>query len=269
MNQRLALIIFAFALIVAVVVGFFSPSGEEKMPPSEFRAKLRETINKPSKSSPTVKPSEAAQRNPSSEAADIKQGEVKETDPLTREAFIRKYGEKLEVVSSSDRVIRFSGIAIRSENLLNEQKVKGFRPSRLADLVARAREVLSDARALLRIPEDTQFAEPLVTPGDSTGQVTFQQTKGSVPIYPGGLVTVLLGPDGELRTLDSSIYPVVEVVNSMTLPQPGSSRSILYVTEAEPKAVLRYAYETMNKGTQTITDAQTGAILSERDRRIR
>jgi len=269
MNQKLALIIFTFALIVAVVVGFFSPSGEEKMPPSEFRAKLRETINKPSKSSPTVKPSEAANRNPSSETADKKQDDVKASEPLTREAFVRKYGEKLEVVSSSDRVIRFSGIAIRSDDLLNEQKVKGFRPSRSADLVARAREILNDARSLLRIPDDTQFGEPLVTPGDSTGQVTFQQTKGSVPIYPGGSVTVLMGPDGELRTLDSSIYPVVEVVNSISLPQPGSSRSILYVTEAEPKAVLHYAYEVMNKGTQIITDAQTGAVLSERDRRIR
>lgn len=268
MNQRLALIIFTFALIVAVVVGFFSPSGEEKMAPSEFRAKFKETISKPSKSPPSMKPTEAVRRNPSSETEDKKRDEARETEPLTREAFLRKYGEKIEVITSSDRVIRFSGIAIRNSDLLNEQKVKSFRPSHSADLVMRAREILNDARSLLRIPAETEFGDPLVTPGDSTGQVTFPQTRDGTPIYPGGLVTILLGPDGELRTLDSSIYPVIEVVNAVTLPQPGSSRAILYVTEAEPKAVLRYAYETMTKGIQIITDAQTGVVLSERDRRI-
>lgn len=266
MNQRLAFIIFAFAFIVAIVAGFYSPPGDEKPAPAEFRAKLRETIIRPSSPRPSGHPTGG--RNPSSETKRAPASEVAKSEPLSREAFLRKYGERLGIEVSGDRVIRLDGIAIRATELSSDQKSKGFRPSHPGELVGRAREILNDARALLGVSENMEFGEPITTPGESTGQVIFPQSRGGTPIFPGGLVTILVGPEGDLRSLDSSIYPVTEIANSQLLPQPNASRSLLYVTEAEPKALLRYVYETMNQGIQTLTDAQTGAVLFTRDRRV-
>lgn len=258
MNKKLAFVIFAFAFIVAIVAGFYSPPGEERPAPAEFRAKLRETILPPKKTPPPAKPTDTG-RNPSS---------VKRVESLNRAAFLEKYGDKIGVSEFGNRVVRFDGISTSSDDLTSVQKVEAFRPSHSGDLIARAREILHDAWSLLGLSGETEFDEGTATPGEFTGQVVFQQTRGGVPIYPGGLVTVLMGPNGELRTLDSSVYPSVEVLNSPSLPPPEASRSVLYVTEAEPKAILRYGYETMAKGIQTVTDAQTGTVLFTRDRRI-
>lgn len=259
MNKKLAFVIFAFAFVVAIVAGFYSPSNEERPAPAEFRAKFRETIVHPPKGTPSAKPAQA--RSPSSER--------KAEPSLSREAFLDKYGEKLGITFAGNTVVRLDGIAIRSEDLSHGQKIKEFRPAHLGDLIARAREILGDARSLLGISQEMEFGEPIATPGESTGQVVFQQTHAGVPILPGGSITILVGPNGELRTLDSSVYSSIEIANALTLPQPASSRTVLYVMEADPKTILRYAYETMTKGIQTVNDAQTGVVLFTRDRRIR
>src|SRR5690606_7595318 len=142
-------------------------------------------------------------------------------------------------------------------------------PSNESDLRSRASEILADAAPLLGVDPDTTFLSPLVEGGDTTGRVTYQQGIDGVPIYPGGTVTVVLGPRGELKAFDSSVYPATKIGNRATLPQPVDSRRVLYVTESEPVALLRYAYDSLHRGIQKVTDAENGEILLERDRRVR
>lgn len=271
MNQRLAFALFAFAFVVAIVVGF--GAREDLRPaPAEFRAKFNETLLKPRKKTDPSLLNAPSERNPSSERGDRRPpgspDAIESGDPLDRESFAAKYGEKLALTEYEGRVVRVDGSAILPESYDPTQKVAGFRPSNPSEVSRRAREVFADARRVLGISDDSEFIARPPTTGESSAQAIFQQSEGGIPISPGGLVTVLLGPDGEVRAVDSSIYPKVEVANSANLAPPESSREILFVTQSIPIAVVRHAYETRDRGIQKVVDAQTGAVLLERNRRI-
>lgn len=270
MNQKLAIVLFAFAFVVAAVVGF-GGRADLRPEPAEFRAKFRETLLKPRKKlGPAVLPS-PAERNPSSEPSNRQPSGSNESvsDPLTSEQFARKYGEKLVVTQYESRVIRIDGSGLNGESFESTQKVGGFRPSNPSEASARAIEVFENARRLLGIPDEAEFIAHPPTTGESTAQVVIQQSDKGIPITPGGLVTILLGPDGEVRAIDSSIYPKTEVVNTASLVRPETARQILFVTQSSPTAVLHHAYETRERGIQKVIDAQTGVVLLEKDRRIR
>lgn len=272
MNHKLALVLFAFAFIVAIVVGF-GGKDDLRPAPAEFRAKFQETLLKPHlKPEPSGATASSLERRPASEheskAPAPANGRVTESDPLSRDAFVRKYGEKLELTRYERRVIRIDGSGIQNNSYESAQKVDGFRASNVAEVSARAREIFANARSLLGIPENAEFILLPPSPGDSSAQAIIQQSRDGIPISPGGLVTILVGPDGELRALDSSIYPATEIANSVSLAPPERSRKILYVTQSAPVAVLHYAYETRDQGIQKVIDAQTGVVLLERDRRI-
>lgn len=259
MNQKLAIVIFAFAFMVAIVAGFFSPERETPPPAAEaLREHMKEVLKKPKSSAPVEKKRPAAVRTPSSYVM----------SGLNLETFTHRYGEHLSFSNEGSRVIRISGIAARGDEILSPQKVAGFQPSREEALILRAREIFRDARALLGISDVTQFLDPVTAPGQSSGQVIFQQSVNGVPVYPGGLVTILVGPDGELRSLDSSVYANPEIANAATLPASAESKLVLYVVQTLPNAVLRYAYVSQVRGMQSISDAETGTVLLERSRRI-
>lgn len=259
MNQKLAIVIFAFAFMVAIVAGFFSPERETPPPAAAvFRERLKDTLKKSKPASPAVKKRPLPARTPS---AFVMSG-------LNLEAFIHRYGEHLSFSNVGSRVIRISAIGARTDEILSEQKVSGFNPSREEVLVLRARQIFQDARALLGVSDSMQFLSPVSAPGESSGQVIFQQSLNGVPVYPGGLVTLLVGSEGELRSLDSSIHADPEVANVVTLPAPAESKLVLYVVQTLPTAILRYAYVTQARGMQSVSDAETGAVLLERSRRI-
>lgn len=270
MNQKLAMVLFAFAFVVAIVVGF-GGRDDLRPKPAEFRAKFQETLLKSRKRIDPVAVPTPLERNPSSGALRRPAGEPesKPGDPLTREQFARKYGESLVITEFEKRVIRIDGSGIPSEKFDASQKVGGFRPSNSNEVSARALEVFESVRRILGIPDHAEFIAHPPTTGDSTAQIVIQQTENGIPIAPGGLVTILLGPEGEVRAIDSSIYPKTEVVNTATLPRPEAARQILFVTQSSPTAVLHHAYETRDRGIQKVVDAQTGTVLLEKDRRIR
>jgi hypothetical protein len=276
MNEKLAYILFAFAFIVAVVVGF--ESGEDLKPgAAEFRAKFNETVIQP------LNPRNPAQVNPEpaphssmatkrAERAIASAGSLSRDEQrpaLTREAFEIKYGEKLSLTQYENRVVRIDGSMISAEALDSSQKVSGFRPGDSSEVSARANEIFEDARALLGISGGQEFVENPPAVGESSAQAIFQQSVNNVPVYPGGLITILLGREGELRGLDSSVYPKTEILNTARLSPPNDARKILFVTQSAPVAQLRYAYETRVRGIQKVVDAETGVILFERDRRVR
>jgi hypothetical protein len=265
MNQKLALLIFAFAFAVAIVAGFFSPR-DEKPTPSDFRAKLKENLpaipgtseskaEKPAES-PTPVATSAARRDPASSS-------------LREEEFLRKYNEGLKLAfDPAGRLVRIEGAHLNPADLQGSNRVPGFRPASDSELRARAEEIFADAGGLLGAASSTAFIGPTLQTGDTTGQAFYQQSIDGVPIYPGGNVSMVIGPDGELRAFDSSVFARVQVLNQAILPQPSDSRKVLYVTESQPTALLRYAYETREKGMQRINDAQTGELLLERDQKI-
>jgi hypothetical protein len=273
MNQKLALIIFAFAFAVAVIAGFFSPH-DEKPSPSDFRAKLKENLpslvapssnEEPKPAAPSKKtPSSATTRDPASVPTAAQQ------KPLREEDFARKYSEGLKFsFVEGGHLARIEGAHLNPSELQGSNRVPGFRPSSSSDLQARADEIFRDASEMLGVTQGGhRFVGPELRPGETTGQAFYQQAIDGVPLYPGGVVSIVIGPDGEIRALDSSIHPKVQVLNSATLAQPADSRKILYVTESAPVALLRYAYETRDKGIQRITDAQTGDLLLERNQKI-
>jgi hypothetical protein len=274
MNHKLALVLFLFAFIVMGVVGF-GGKDDLRPAPAEFRAKFNETLLGPRKSSDP-----AMQRSPASapaatpprdrRPAGAKIVPMKDSDPLDRDAFIRKYGDRLEVTSYEGRVVRIDGSGIPSDAFDPSQKIPGFRPSSEGDVAGRGREVFANARQLLGISPAAEFILNAPTTGESSAQIVVQQSENGLPIYPGGLVTILLGSDGEVRAVESSIYSKTEIANAATgAPIPDQSREILYVTQSAPTAVLRHAYETRNRGIQRVIDAQTGAVLLEKNRQIK
>lgn len=271
MNQKLALVLFAFAFIVAIVVGFGAK--EDLRPaPAEFRAKFQETLLKPLKRSDPSLPEAPRERNPSSEHGDRRpaaEPPAEESgEPLTREAFVEKYGDRLRLESYEGRVIRVDGSGIPSDGFTDTQKLARFRPSSESEAAARAREVFANARRLLGIPDDAEFIAHPPTTGESTAQVILQQSNKGIPVSPGGTVTILLGPEGEVLSIESSIYPKIEVANRASLDPPEASREILYVTQSSPVAIVHHAYETRERGIQKVVDAETGVVLLERNRRV-
>ncbi|MBS1963025.1 MAG: hypothetical protein JST04_12470 [Bdellovibrionales bacterium] len=271
MNQKLALVLFAFAFIVAIVVGF-GEKQDLRPAPAEFRAKFQETLLKPLRHADPALPSNPPARNPSSEHGDRRPAgapPAEETgEPLTREAFVEKYGDRLRFEDYENRVIRVDGSGIPAEGFADTQKLDRFRPSDATEASARAREVFANARRLLGIPDEAEFIQHPPTTGEATAQSIFQQSENGIPLSPGGTVTILLGPDGEVRSIESSIYPKVEVANQASLERPEASREILYVTQSSPVAIVHHAYETRDRGVQKVVDAQTGAVLLERNRRV-
>lgn len=274
MNQRLAIIIFAFAFVVAVVAGFYSPK-DDGPSPSDFRAKVRENL--PNLKIPLIekgKVAAPAKREPSSVKETV--APVPSTKPVTvnenglnPETFSKKYGDALTYSTYEGRVTRIDGTRTNASLLEGDARVPSFHTQSESDLLGRSSEVLSDAGSMLGVDRNTAFLAPQAEGGDYTGRVTYQQAIDGVPIYPNGVVTVVMGGSGELRSLDSSIYPSTRILNQVTQPQPPNTRLILLVTESAPVALLRYAYDAREKGIQTVTDAQTGTVLLRRDRRIR
>ncbi len=272
MNQILTAVLFTFAFVVALIVGLRERE-VERMGPAAFRAKVQETILRDSKTLPLEKIAapqpDAAVRGPASEVSPSSRPESVRAEPLNREAFKQRFGEHLQWTSYENRVTRIDGTAIGLEEFDSSQRIATFRPSERGELTSRGQEIFQASRRLVGAPADAEFLPPVVNPGESSGQVTFQQSEKGVPIYPGGLVTILVGSEGELRTLDSSVYPVIEVSNTAVIPMQTGARHILYVTQSSPVAVVNHAYESRDRGIQKVVDAQTGAILLERDRRIR
>ncbi len=274
MNQRLAFVLFAFAFIVAIVVGFGNHA-ELRPAPEEFRAKFQETLLKPRR---IVNPGSTTgtapgERHPSSSEHGNRlpagtSDPVEENSPLTREAFATKYGDAFEFSEYEGRVIRIDGSGISSEKFDPGQKIMGYRSLDAVQVSSRAREVFENTRHLLGVPDSSEVIMHPPTVGEFTSQVVFQQSENGVPLSPGGLVTILLGPDGQIITVDSSVYPKTEVANDASLERPATAREILFVTQSAPVAILRHAYETRDRGIQKVIDAQTGAVLLEKDRRI-
>jgi hypothetical protein len=273
MNQRLAFVLFAFAFIVAIVVGFGNHA-DLRPAPEEFRAKFQETLLKPLRKADPVTPTGApSERHPSSAEHGNRlpagtSAPVDGNDPLTREAFAAKYGDVFEISDYEGRVIRIDGSGIPSEKFDPGQMVAGYRSLDVAQVSSRAREVFEDVRHLLGVPDTSEVIMHSPTIGEFTSQVVFQQSENGIPLSPGGLVTILLGPDGQIVSVDSSAYPKTEVANRASLVRPEAAREILFVTQSAPVAVLRHAYETRDRGIQKVVDAQTGAVLLEKDRRI-
>lgn len=258
MNQRLAIIVFSFTFVVVFVVGFLRGDSRE--------AEARRVGSLASAPVPMPTPSEGGRRGTKPVAA---------TMPLSEEDFQRAYGGWKDVRRAAD------GRAIRLETELGadgspptkEYRSEAFNPLNQAKAIDRALRVLREARAITGVDPDRSLANGAVSATQTQALVSFSQSIDGVPVVEGGAIHVLLGEWGELRTIESDFLQNPSIANApdpAQKPGGGGSRTVLYPVSREAGAPeLRYGYETIDHGIQTITDAQTGEVLFRRDRRIR
>src|SRR5205823_3564645 len=116
-----------------------------------------------------------------------------------------------------------------------------------------------------------------------SAQVYFSQTHEGLLIIPGGEVKVDLGPQGELLGLYSSYAMNVVIVNEIRLDsEQAKAKVISFFQDPKLESLYidggarmiwvqghegRYVYQFSVRGQEIIVDAQTGKILSSRNRR--
>jgi hypothetical protein len=192
--------------------------------------------------------------------------------------FQEKFGAELQSGFSADgRLVSISG-----RPGAGKRAQPGFTPEDPRQAIARAKEIVEQARALLGINEDWPLGEPLAQTGKISAQVYFQQSRGGVPVAPFGTVSVDLDSQGGLIRLDSSYAPDPQIVNDPVLDsseaklralgavgdqsstlKPQGGNTVLWISAGGSEA--RYAYEYYIQGRRVIVDAGSGAILLKRD----
>lgn len=254
MNTRLAYVVFAFSFIVVIYVGLIRNAKDDleskALPLKTFRPKHREPAASPTSSAPAVAVPE------------------KHTSALPLDAFLRKYGDELVIERDSEkRVVAFREPS-EPENIRSPgQRLRGFSVRDSEQVVARAREILNDSRAILGLTTEMPLIDPKVSGTDLHAQVVFTQSQDGVPIVPSGTVSVLIGAEGELKSLESDYLRRAMIANQPKLPQT-TGRHVLWVHSTLPVAQLRHAYETRESGFQVVVDAEDGRTLLRRNKRI-
>ena len=163
-----------------------------------------------------------------------------------------------------------------------------FDPKDRRQVQARALEIVTDLADQLGV-DPRVLGDAQITPGNYSAQVYFKEKINGFEVEPLGNLTLDLGKQGELLGLYSSwvhlspptggyelsqrrAQSYLENLNlgakdphSRTPDSQGviSGRSLMWVNEQS----LRPAYEFYAQGHQVIIDAQSGRVLSKRDRR--
>lgn len=190
--------------------------------------------------------------------------------------FKKRFGESLQAEFHPDGRAAFVKGAPRT----GARGSSSYRSSEADQVKLRAEEVFANARELIGATSKNRFADPLIQPGRVSAQVFFQQIVDGVPLTPVGTVSITLGPEGELIRLDNAAVPNIPVVNErrLTVDQAKTAASDVFsgaaveggaaVAWSPTGTEARHAYEFYAKGRQIIVDAQTGQVISNRDRRI-
>jgi hypothetical protein len=167
----------------------------------------------------------------------------------------------------------------------------GFDPNDPQKAIERAKEILAEAESLLGVQAHQPLSQPIAKTGAVSAQVFFREEVAGLPLSPSGNVTVDLGPQGELVGLHSDYVRDVKVENSPQLDRESAKqRALLALSDTEASnpgkpeggahiiwiaqrlnpgesTSARHAFAYLYQGRQVVIDAQTGSILSRRDRR--
>lgn len=193
----------------------------------------------------------------------------------------QRLGKKLSARFEQGRLLEMSG------TLDDGERAKGFDPSSKVSVVNRAREVARWIGPYVGVPQD-QWSSARVVTGTSSAQVYFEQSRDGLPLLPAGVVSMDFGPDGQLLSLTTRLFPDVQIQGEEKIPhtlaesiaREGSAanmpslggRRVLWVPHPDPSAnqTLAYrAYEFFVGPKQILVNATTGHVISSRDRGIR
>lgn len=166
----------------------------------------------------------------------------------------------------------------------------GFRADDEARVLARAKEILEAVRGPLGA-DPSKLRRPEYRGDTVSAHLTFVQTVGGVPVAPGGILSLDLGPRGEVVGLYSELLPDVRVANSVRLEREQAQRVaenavssekggasvaggglVVWVRRAadtQDAGTGRLAYDFTIRGFEVVVDAETGALLFKRERRSR
>lgn len=254
MNMRLAYLLFFFALFLSVYVGIYQKDPDPR--PLDASAQTRSPAAQSSFAPPPQ------DRRGEARASTVSKG----NEGLDLETFLKKYGEHLQKTEDkAGRVRSLTAWDQPTERWARSHRVSTFQANDRDQVLLRAREVTRDARRLMQI--ENPLEDPKITSVGQGARVEFTQTFQGTPLSQGG-VSVVFGPAGELRALESDRLGTIEVLNRLPASTDLPGRTILWVTERTESGVqVRYARESFEMGIQTVRDVETGGVLFKRNRR--
>ena len=189
------------------------------------------------------------------------------------EKFKDKFGGDLQAVYQPDgrlAIIKGASRAIPA--------AKGFRSDDPQMAIARAKEVLEAASAMIGVHAELPLENPIARGNEMATQVFFQETSGGISIAPTGTVTIQLGSEGEVKGLYADYMPDIQIGNDVAVDAAQARKAVegtrveggsqvIWMMDAGSPATALHAYQYSADGRQVIVDAQTGKVIFKRDRR--
>lgn len=184
----------------------------------------------------------------------------------------RQVSEHLKKVFGQGLSLQFSadgGFESATGNLAQGlASSKDFNSKDEASVRLRAKEVLKEVLSESGSSDSISINEGVVTTGEHSAQVFFQQNHDGVSFEPSGRFTVDLGPQGELLGAHSDLVNGYEVIGEFVKAPPSqNSLKIFWIDTSTTPPKARASYQTYEKGRQIVTDATTGQVIFQRDRR--
>ncbi|MGK5086162.1 hypothetical protein WDW86_01275 [Bdellovibrionota bacterium FG-2] len=166
---------------------------------------------------------------------------------------------------------------------------RNFRSEDTTMVTARAQEIVEAASGLLGVQAESPLGTPQIRGNEISAQITFREMHNTLPVSPGGIITLDLGAQGEVIGIYSSYIHDIALANRRILTEEQArEKANAAVTESktvinvEPGLLLiwiekraegstpargLFAYEYMVHGFQVIVNAEDGSILQRRDQR--
>jgi hypothetical protein len=170
------------------------------------------------------------------------------------------------------------------EKSADKSKTKKFSPNDRFQVMDYARTLIKELGPKFGIYELPKTDEFQIRTGEFSAQVVAKQTFRGVPVFPGGTLTLDLGPSGEVIEFNSSYYQDLEATNSPDKnekeiqkqvlefskatfgPSKLEGGSLLFRVEGDKKG--RFVREYSYAGQKIIVDAQDGSPIRVKDSRI-
>ncbi len=194
------------------------------------------------------------------------------------QSFQEKFGSGLQGDFMADGTL----VTVRGMPGKTEFAKNSFDLRNPQSVIARAKEIVTAASGLLDVRQSSPLGEPTVQGDQYSAHLMFPQTSEGLPLAPKGAISIDLGSKGELLGLYSDYIRDLQVTNQHRIGQdeaaslaqgsaasqtsssrPEGGREILWVSGSAGKR----AYEFFIDGKQIIVDAETGAILAQKDKR--
>ena len=216
------------------------------------------------------------------------QSVIQQKEPENWKNFKQRFGDRLTPAYTPDGHL----VAVRG---FPDQPARatGFNPESKQDAIARAQEVLHEARDLIGVSDQLPLSPQFVSATKNGARVYFKEEWAGIRVEPHGTFAVDLGREGEVKGVDVDYIPRLRVSNELALTEAeatqkaaellqGRLRVPLTIHDAEhviwvprplgegaaaPEA--RHAYRFNPEGREIVIDGSSGRVLHERDHRIK